>query len=162
MVWERAVPPLEPGGRRPVHATALLVEVEQAARALGGWGEVDRIAVGVGPGSFTGLRIGVSSARALAQALGCELVAVSTLAALGEGMAERPPTPPAGRGWQSSTRAAASFTGRSSIPGESRSGRCSSDRPSCLPSALQAFSPRPLPQGTARYDFGRSSNVPER
>jgi tRNA threonylcarbamoyladenosine biosynthesis protein TsaB len=42
-------------------------------------GDVDYIAVSEGPGSFTGIRIGVSSARALAQALGLETISVPTL-----------------------------------------------------------------------------------
>jgi tRNA threonylcarbamoyladenosine biosynthesis protein TsaB len=72
---------------RPQHATRLLVEVEKAASAAGGWGMVQRIAVGVGPGSFTGLRIGIATAKSLAQSLGLELAPVGTLAALAHGSA---------------------------------------------------------------------------
>jgi tRNA threonylcarbamoyladenosine biosynthesis protein TsaB len=48
------------------------------------WGEVERIAVGVGPGTFTGLRIGVATARGLAQSLGVDVVAVGTLRVLAQ------------------------------------------------------------------------------
>lgn len=41
--------------------------------------DIDYIAVSEGPGSFTGIRIGVSSARALAQSLGLETIGVPTL-----------------------------------------------------------------------------------
>ena len=56
------------GGERPRHAAELLTELETAVEPAGGWSGIDLIAVGVGPGSFTGLRIGVATARALAQA----------------------------------------------------------------------------------------------
>ena len=46
------------------------------------WADVDRIAVGTGPGTFTGLRIGVATARALAHAREIELVGISTLQSL--------------------------------------------------------------------------------
>jgi tRNA threonylcarbamoyladenosine biosynthesis protein TsaB len=70
-----------PPGSRGEHASRLLPLIEQALEGAG-WSEVERIAVGVGPGGFTGLRIGVATARALAQAHGLPLVPVSSLAAL--------------------------------------------------------------------------------
>jgi tRNA threonylcarbamoyladenosine biosynthesis protein TsaB len=66
-------------GARPNHARAVLGLVEQV---LDGERSIDRIAVGIGPGTFTGLRIGIATAQALARGFDCELVGVSTLAAL--------------------------------------------------------------------------------
>lgn len=70
-------------GARPAHAARLLVLVEEALDAADAtWADVDRIAAGVGPGGFTGLRLGIATARALAQARGLPLVGVSSLEAL--------------------------------------------------------------------------------
>jgi tRNA threonylcarbamoyladenosine biosynthesis protein TsaB len=67
----------------PGHATRLLAMAgELLDRAGVGWGSVERIAVGLGPGTFTGLRVGVATARGLAQSLSCELVGVSSPLAL--------------------------------------------------------------------------------
>jgi tRNA threonylcarbamoyladenosine biosynthesis protein TsaB len=90
-VWAPGGPAVErrddpPPGQRPGHAGRLLVLVEEALEAAGaGWDEVERIAVGVGPGGFTGLRLGIATARALAQARGLPLAGVSSLAALADG-----------------------------------------------------------------------------
>ncbi|MSW96228.1 MAG: tRNA (adenosine(37)-N6)-threonylcarbamoyltransferase complex dimerization subunit type 1 TsaB, partial [Actinobacteria bacterium] len=70
-------------GARPNHARRLLELADRLLADAGlRWSDVERIGVGVGPGTFTGLRIGVATARALAQASGAELVPVSTLEVL--------------------------------------------------------------------------------
>jgi tRNA threonylcarbamoyladenosine biosynthesis protein TsaB len=72
-----------PAGERPRHAAQLLpLSAGLLDRAGLGFGDVDRIAVGIGPGTFTGLRIGVATARALVQASQAEVVGVSTLESL--------------------------------------------------------------------------------
>jgi tRNA threonylcarbamoyladenosine biosynthesis protein TsaB len=72
----------------PAHSAELLPTLaELLERADSGWEQVSAIAVGVGPGTFTGLRIGVATARALAQALGVPLHPVSSLEALAASIA---------------------------------------------------------------------------
>ena len=64
------------------HAEALMPLIEAVIdKTPGGFGALTRIAVAVGPGSFTGIRIGVSAARAIALARDLPVVGVSTLAA---------------------------------------------------------------------------------
>ena len=65
------------------HAERLMEFVDAALDAAGmTLQDVGRIAVAIGPGSFTGIRVGVAAARGLALALGVPVVGVSTLAAL--------------------------------------------------------------------------------
>ena len=81
------MPPPERLLRPPAHAAELMPAVAEAMeRADVDWKDLDAIAVGVGPGTFTGLRIGIATARALATAAGLPLRRVSSLAALAAGI----------------------------------------------------------------------------
>jgi tRNA threonylcarbamoyladenosine biosynthesis protein TsaB len=65
------------------HAEALLPLLDRVlAKVEGGFAALDRIAVTVGPGSFTGLRVGIAAARAIGLACSIPVVGVSTLAAM--------------------------------------------------------------------------------
>ncbi|MGE0752295.1 MAG: tRNA (adenosine(37)-N6)-threonylcarbamoyltransferase complex dimerization subunit type 1 TsaB [Variibacter sp.] len=64
------------------HAEALMPMIARVMdAAMFEFAELDRVAVTVGPGSFTGLRVGLSAARGIALAAGRPAVGVSTLAA---------------------------------------------------------------------------------
>jgi tRNA threonylcarbamoyladenosine biosynthesis protein TsaB len=64
------------------HAEALMPLIGRVMKASGiGFAALDRIAVTTGPGSFTGLRVGLSAARGIALASGKPVVGLTTLAA---------------------------------------------------------------------------------
>ena len=81
LVWDGEVL-----GERFSRATTVLADLDALLRQ-GGMREtqVEALAVGTGPGSFTGLRIGLAATRALALALDVPVAGVSTLAALAAG-----------------------------------------------------------------------------
>jgi tRNA threonylcarbamoyl adenosine modification protein YeaZ len=65
------------------HAERLLPMIGELLREAGvTYADLDRIAVTTGPGSFTGVRVGVAAARALALALGIPAVGIGSLEAL--------------------------------------------------------------------------------
>lgn len=64
------------------HSERLGGFVRDAAAQAGGFEGLDRIGVTVGPGSFTGLRVGLAFAQGLGAALDLPVVGVSTLAVL--------------------------------------------------------------------------------
>jgi tRNA threonylcarbamoyladenosine biosynthesis protein TsaB len=72
----------------PAHGNHTERVLALAAQLLGevelGWRELDTVAVGVGPGGYTGLRIGIATARGLSLAADAALVGVGTLRALAE------------------------------------------------------------------------------
>jgi tRNA threonylcarbamoyladenosine biosynthesis protein TsaB len=65
------------------HAERLLPAVEQLLAATGvSRSQIDRLAVGVGPGSFTGIRVGVALAQGISLGLGRPVVGVGSLRAM--------------------------------------------------------------------------------
>lgn len=82
----------EPGAldAAPAHARELMPSIHRTLAEAGlGWPDLDAIAVGTGPGAYTGLRIGIATARALAQGANVGLRPVPSLAALADGAGAR-------------------------------------------------------------------------
>ncbi|MDZ4685631.1 MAG: tRNA (adenosine(37)-N6)-threonylcarbamoyltransferase complex dimerization subunit type 1 TsaB [Planctomycetaceae bacterium] len=74
---------LATAGRR--HAQTLVAEMRELLHAHGlRPADVNALAVSIGPGSFTGLRVGVVCAKTFAYATGCRVIAVDTLAAVAQ------------------------------------------------------------------------------
>ena len=140
---------LEAGSKEPLagetlpmergHAEALLPLIDRlVARLDGGFDALSRIAVSIGPGSFTGIRIGVSAARAFGLACGVPVVGVTTLAALA--------APLIGRAGEAKIIAAIDARhGRVYAQGFSAAGKTLS-QPALLPvrEALALYAPGPL------------------
>ena len=65
------------------HAEALLPLLDRVISQIGGrFQSIDRVAVTIGPGSYTGLRVGIAAARAIGLAARAPVVGVSTLSGL--------------------------------------------------------------------------------
>ena len=70
------------------HAERLLPMAEEVLAEAGlGWTDLDRLAVTLGPGTFTGVRTGLAAARGLALALDLPLAGLNTLEVIAEGAA---------------------------------------------------------------------------
>ncbi len=79
-------------GERATAPVRVLEDIDALLRAAGlEASELDALAVGIGPGSFTGVRMGLASARGLALALDIPAAGVSTLAALAAGAPDAVP-----------------------------------------------------------------------
>jgi tRNA threonylcarbamoyladenosine biosynthesis protein TsaB len=74
------------------HQERLAGMARDAVAEAGGFGQIERIGVTVGPGSFTGLRVGLAFAQGLGAALGAPVVGVSTLDGLAASVEGGEPT----------------------------------------------------------------------
>jgi len=72
---------------RNIHASHITLFIQQVIEEAGkSLSDMDAVAVSMGPGSYTGLRIGVSTAKGLCYALDIPLIAINTLQSMTTGM----------------------------------------------------------------------------
>ena len=72
------------------HSEKITIYIDEVLREAGiNYQQLDAVAVSKGPGSYTGLRIGVSTAKGVCYAAGLPLMAVDTLHAMAYGMRDR-------------------------------------------------------------------------
>lgn len=73
--------------QRNIHAEVVTLYIEELIVGTGlKYADLDAIAISCGPGSYTGLRIGVSTAKGLCYALDKPLIAIETLEAMANGI----------------------------------------------------------------------------
>ncbi|MFO7614854.1 MAG: tRNA (adenosine(37)-N6)-threonylcarbamoyltransferase complex dimerization subunit type 1 TsaB [Bacteroidales bacterium] len=79
---------LRESSQKNIHSSVVTVFIEEMMRESG-WPfiSLDAVSVSMGPGSYTGLRIGVSTAKGICYALDKPLIAIGTLQAMAAGMA---------------------------------------------------------------------------
>ncbi len=135
-------------GERAVPSRGLMAAIDELLDDAGVVpGDLDGVACGVGPGSFTGVRIGLAHARGLALALDVPVAGVSTLAALAAGAGDDTTAVPAGTGVAAPAVIAVVDARRSEVFVLDRSGE------RCIQPADLAFAPGTLlvGDGAVRY-----------
>lgn len=77
--------------QRNIHAEVITVFIEELlVETSSHYADIDAIAVSCGPGSYTGLRIGISTAKGLCFALDKPLIAIETLESMAQGIIDDP------------------------------------------------------------------------
>lgn len=81
ILFAQLIPPAQKN--RQEAASVLLPSIDAATKSLG-WkkSDIDLVVVGTGPGSFTGVRVAVITARSIGQALNCGVIGINTLEVL--------------------------------------------------------------------------------
>lgn len=75
------------------HAEKITIFIDEVMKEAGlAYKDLDAVATSMGPGSYTGLRIGVSTAKGLCYAMEKPLIAIDTLAAMAHGFISQQPT----------------------------------------------------------------------